>query len=519
MSSVIEKATVGTRPIVDTTQGKVRGTVEDGCAVFRGIPYAEPPVGRLRFRPPERRRPWDGVRDAGRFGACHPQDIDPIEGRLMSASLRPPQGEDCLNLNVWSPDLGPAAMPVLVWIHGGSLKFGSGADAVYDGATFARHGIVTVTMNYRLHPAGYLRVGDRPGSGAFGLLDQIAVLEWVRENIAAFGGDPDTVTVAGESAGAHSVGQLLAAPAARGLFRRAILQSGAASFDVAADAAAAIGDAVLDRLGVRPGDDEALAGISSAALLVASRAVEAEMFEVLDRHGLSPNLMTATIAATSLVSYGGDVVPRRALAAIADGSARDVDLLVGTTLDETSLFGPDFAATAPRVADIAFGPSRRSGAAVLDQYVRGGSAATEADAQTRFLTDVMFRIPAIRLVEAALPSSARRFMYVLSYASPPSEHGLGALHSIDVPLMWNRIDDIADPVFELAGQPPSPRLAETMHGAWAEFVRTGVARHASLPEWPCYDGARRATMRFDDECSVVDAPMEAERRLWEGVEH
>ena len=184
--------------------------------VFRGIPYAEPPVGPLRFRPPQPRAPWDGVRDATRFGHRHPQDYDPVEALLMTDERRPPVGEDCLNLNVWTPDPSAGGMPVLVWIHGGSLKFGTGSDLLYDGATFARDGIVTVTFNYRLHPAGFLWVGDRPGSGAFGLLDQIAALEWVHDNVTAFGGDPDRVTVAGESAGAHSIGSLLAAPRAQG---------------------------------------------------------------------------------------------------------------------------------------------------------------------------------------------------------------------------------------------------------------------------------------------------------------
>ena len=226
--------TVQAAPIVATSRGAVRGSREEDVCVFRGIPYARPPVGELRFRPPVPPEPWDGVRDATRFGRRHIQVYDPVEGPLMHASARQPEGDDCLNLNVWTPDPTAGGLPVLVWIHGGSLKFGAGSDELYDGSTFARDGVVTVTLNYRLHPAGYLYVPGRPGAGAFGLLDQIAALEWVRDNIAAFGGDPARVTVAGESAGGHSVGALLGAPAARGLFRRAIPQSGASSFDVLA---------------------------------------------------------------------------------------------------------------------------------------------------------------------------------------------------------------------------------------------------------------------------------------------
>ena len=506
-----EAVTQTASAVIPTTQGRVRGVVEDGVSVFRGIPYAEAPVGPLRFRPPARRRPWDGVRDASRFGPSHPQGDDLVEGALMSRDLRPPAGEDCLSLNVWTPDPGAAGLPVFVWIHGGSLKYGAGSDAIYDGATFARDGIVTVTLNYRLHPAGYLCVGERPGSGAFGLLDQIAALEWVRENIAAFGGDPDAVTVAGESAGAHSVGQLLGAPAARGLFRRAVLQSGAASFDVPVEAASVIGDAVLARLGVRPGDDDALAAIASADLLAASGDVEAELFDLLAERGVRPNLMTVTTLVTSLSTYGSDVVPRRALDAVADGAARGVDLLLGANLDETVVFGPAYWQLAPAVAEAAFG-SRA--AAALDAYDRHRPGRNIGADLT---TDALFRMPAINLAEAALPHSPRTYMYDLAYASPPDGHG--AIHGLDLPFVWNRIDTVADQVFELAGTQPSAALAATMHGAWAAFVKTGTPQHPSLPEWPAYDTERRATMRFDDESRVVDDPGAEERTLWDGVRY
>ena len=170
-------------PVIATTGGRVCGTVEDGVHVFRGIPYAEPPVGRWRFRPPQPRAAWDGVLDASRFGAMQVQRPDPLESRLMYAAVRPPMGPDCLNLNVWTPDPGAAGQPVLLWIHGGSLKHGAGSDVLYDGAAFARDGVVTVTINYRLTAAGYLYLPGRAGAGAFGLLDQIAALAWVRENI------------------------------------------------------------------------------------------------------------------------------------------------------------------------------------------------------------------------------------------------------------------------------------------------------------------------------------------------
>ena len=498
--------TVVHAPIVRTRHGAVRGAREEGIFAFRGIPYAEPPVGPLRFRPPVPRHSWAGVRDATRFGARHVQDHDAVESALMNGLTRQPAGDDCLNLNVWTPDPA-AALPVLVWIHGGSLKFGAGSDAVYDGATFARDGVVTVTFNYRLHPAGFLYVPGRPGAGAFGLLDQIAVLEWVRDNITAFGGDPARITVAGESAGGFSIGELLGAPAAAGLFHRAILQSGAASFDVPVEIARAYGEAVLGRLGISSGDGAALAALDDDALLAATREVERDVLGVLAAAGRRPNLMGRTTGVTSLVTAGGDILPRPALDEVAAGAAGGVDLLIGTTLDETAVFGPAFAATAPGIAEAAFGSPE-----LPAPYLR------HPDPAVRFITDVMFRIPAIRLAEAALAHHPRVHMYLLAWGSPARGEGLGAIHGLDIPFVWDRVD-LADAIFALSGRAPSSALAAAIHGAWVGFITNGTPVHPDLPDWPAYDLERRATMWLDEQSRVVDDPMADERRAWRGVEY
>lgn len=495
--------------VIRTTRGAVRGTHEDGVFAFRGIPYAEPPVGNLRFRPPQPRAPWDGVLDATRFGPMHLQDPSVVEDRLVDVTLRPAPGADCLNLNVWTPDPGAAGLPVFVWIHGGSLKTGTGSDAVYDGATFARDGVVTVTLNYRLHAAGFLYVPGRPGAGAFGLLDQIAALEWVRANIAAFGGDPDRVTVAGESAGAHSVGQLLAAPAARGLFRRAVLQSGAAFYDVAADVAEVAGIAVLEQLGVAPDDDEGIARLTDADVLAGYRAVEARLDDVFAARGVRPNLMGVVTRVLGLSTYGSDVVPRRAQEAIAAGAAADVDVLIGTTADECMIFPPEFAQLAPVAAAVAFGSDE-----IFAAY-----PGSEHERRVRFLTDTFFRIPSIRLAEAAQRNGSRVYSYLLGWGSPPADGGLGAFHAVDVPLVWNRLDAAAAPGLDLVGSPRPVALAEAVHGAWVSFITTGVPQHPALPAWPTYDTTRRATMWLDDESRVVDDPMGEVRELWEGVRY
>jgi para-nitrobenzyl esterase len=338
----------------------------------------------------------------------------------------------------------------------------------------------------------------------------------VRDEIASFGGDPDLVTVAGESAGAHSIGQLLAAPAARGLFRRAVLQSGHASFDVPVEVSAVLGTAVLDRLGVRAHDEDALAAVTDADLLAAYRAVEPRMLDVLAAHGVRPNPMALATRVACLSTYGADVVPVQALEAVAGGAARGIDLLLGTTLDEANLFPPEFTELAPAVAEAAFAPLGRRPEEVLAAYT-SAPGGTGAARRGRFLTDVMFRIPGIRLMEAARLHSPRVHAYQLVWGTPPSERGLGAFHGLDLPLVWDRVDSVADAFFELSGARPPRELVDAVHGAWVEFVRTGVPRHPGLPAWPTYDLDRRATMELDAVSRVVDDPLGDERRLWDGA--
>lgn len=505
------------KPIVQTTRGAVRGTWEDGIAVFRGIPYAEPPGDKLRFKPPVQRQCWEGVRDATRFGEIAAQERDPVEEALL-AGYRPQQGDDCLNLNVWTPEPGRASLPVLVWIHGGSFKTGAGSDAVYDGATFAREGIVTVTINYRLDVLGYMYLGDRPGSGNFGLLDQIAALAWVQENIAAFGGDPGQVTIAGESAGGHSVGELLATPASRGLFQRGILQSGATSFNRSAKVSAGIAAEILDRLGARPGDDEALTRITTAELLATASALRPELLESLARRGLTPDLITLVTLLVPMPTYDTDVLPEPALTAVANGAARDIDLLIGDNADECAWMRD--VLTAPlAVAEPRFTSTGRTGMEVLDSYCRNRPNLSERDATTPFLSDALFRIPAIRLAEAAQRHNPRIYRYSFAWGSPASEGKFGAAHAFDVPFIWDTLSKAGSALTAMGTGDPPQALATTMHGALANFIKTGSPQHPNLPKWPAYEPTRRATMRLDIESCIVDDPNGEERRLWDGVQY
>src|SRR5882724_203739 len=382
--------------LVETRRGPVRGVAEGGLAVFRGLPFARPPVGPLRFRPPEPPEPWSGVRDAARFGPSAAQN-GALVGPLMSLGISR-TGEDCLYLNVWTPAAGSRRRPVLVWIHGGAFLLGSGSQMLYDGATLARRGdVVVVTINYRLGALGFLRLRDRfgqrlPATGNEGLLDQVAALTWVRDEIEAFGGDPDQVTIFGESAGAMSCATLLGLPRAHGLFHRAILQSGGANFVWPREIATELSDHVLDELGVASpealqglgadrilevqrrffgdlllGEDHVLGGLSATGqrvagamflgLSVAQRRfgrltapLARGLVDVLKRRGrrLPAGRSDAMAPLRRLRTQGlpfqpvvdGEVLPGHPLAAIGVGAAHHVPLLIGTNLDESKLFAP-----------------------------------------------------------------------------------------------------------------------------------------------------------------------------------
>jgi carboxylesterase type B len=504
----------GSEPVVRTAQGALRGRVENGVAIFRGVPYARPPVGRLRLRPPERAPRWDGVRDAGQWGAICPQsDGSPLD----TMSLRPgvPHSDDCLNLNVWTPSPGAAGLPVFVWIHGGSFKWGSGSVPGYDGATFARDGLVAVTFNYRLGALGFLNTGDHPGTGNFGLLDQIAALEWVAENIAAFGGDPAKVTVAGESAGGFSIGQLLGIPRATRLFRRAIMQSGGSQMHIAAPASRLIGERLLQRAGVDPRDRSALDAVSSADLIRAQVALEPEAPRLLRDAGLAQDAHPQSFVHLA-PTYGADLLPQPALEAIAGGSARGVGLIAGWNTDETRMFWPtrDLAplGLAPVEAglDAAFRAAGQTGRQVLDGYRSRRPGASELDALYPAATDLVFRIPTLNTAAAALPHSADTYVYRFDWKG-----AFGACHGLDVAFAWDTLAANPGLSAALGGADAPQSLASRMHAAWGAFAKTGAPAAAGLPAWPRYRLDDRLVMNLDTVSSIIGDPDAEERRLWE----
>ena len=500
---------------VSTGLGTLRGSAEDGILCFRGISYARPPVGELRFRAPEPLEPWRVARDAVSFGPPAMQSTEPA-ARSVLVGMFGPDGretsEDCLSLNVWTPSVDGGARPVLVWIHGGAFTSGSGSSPMYDGANLARRGdVVVVTINYRLGALGYLFLEELGGSN-FGMLDQVAALRWVSDEIAAFGGDPQQVTLFGESAGAKSVETLLAMPAARGLFQRAILES---TYDppMAPEAATVTAEAMLGALGVSRGDVDSLRKLPAQAFVEARETLQERALET----GEGPPQLVPTV--------DGEVLPRHPRDAIASAEARSIPMLIGTNLDERAGMAAalwsdgldDDGLSAAIRLDLPDEAQRRQ---AIEAYREARSARGEATEPLDLLvaigTDRMFRYHSLRVAASQASEQASTYMYLFTWASSAHEGRVGSCHALELPFVFGNLET---PLGRLADthRPEASILADRMQDAWIAFAKSGKPGHAELPDWPAYDAHRRPTMELGQECRVVEAPMEAERRFWAGV--
>ncbi|HEY0602939.1 MAG TPA: carboxylesterase/lipase family protein [Herpetosiphonaceae bacterium] len=481
--------------IIETRYGSVQGAQEGSVRVWRGVPFAAPPVGERRYRRPVPPQAWSGVRDATQFGPICPQIVSVFEQQLGEQPRA--MSEDCLTLNIWAPGTESRKRPVMVWIHGGAFVSGAGSLPIYDGSNFAQHGdLIVVTVNYRLGPFGFLYLHgltDDPEYAAnLGLLDQIAALTWVRDNIAAFGGDPEHITIFGESAGAMSIAALLAMPEAQGLYQQAILQSGAAQVQLP-EQASAVARAILEQLGVTPDNLDALRSIPGEIVLQTAIAVQSAMGGGL----------------IFLPVLDGATLPAHPVAAIQSGSARNIPVLIGTNRDEGNLFvTPD---TPPSSRDVLatmlrsiVGPTRFP--SILGAY------AESVAGQAELFTDIIFWIPALQLAEPQ-QAQAPVWMYRFDWESPSPEFVAGAFHALELPFVWDHLDTPAGRLFT-GGAPGPQQLADPMHRAWIAFARTGNPGIAELPEWPQYDLDTRATMIFNSESRVEHDPQAEKRRLW-----
>ncbi|MFJ9931197.1 carboxylesterase/lipase family protein [Streptomyces misionensis] len=490
-------------PVVTTAQGAVRGLrQEDGTAAFLNIPYAAPPLGAGRFAPPEPHEPWDGVRDATVPGPNAPQS----ERKLGSIDMAPyfgpgwSRGEDYLTVNVWTPAVAQSDLPVMVFVHGGGFVAGSTRSAMYDGSAFARDGVVLVTLNYRLGIAGFL---DLPGAPANrGLLDVVAALRWVRENIAGFGGDPENVTLFGQSAGATVVGGVLATAEAAGLFRRAIVQSGSGLGAFSTEQAARVTAAAAEVLSVEPHVD-AFAEISDERLVEAASKLA----------GI--DLQTAThsdpLIGLSPFSLVLDTQPAEAVAA---GLAADVDLLIGTNTEEGNLYlvpvGRFATSTAADVDDAA-ARSHPDPARLVETYRTSRPEASFAELRSAIMADALFGAGtrALAGAHAAHPKSVT-YAYEFAWRSQALDGELGATHAVELPFVFDLADrpELNGPAALLGPDKPPADLADRMHETWIRFAATGD------PGWDPYDTDRRATMHIDAEWTQVDDPRSQERQAW-----
>jgi para-nitrobenzyl esterase len=457
---------------VEIAAGALRGSDQDGVRTFLGVPYAEPPVGELRFRAPRPVPPWSGERDATKWAARAPQPE--LTGRGFTGD------EDCLYLNVYAP-ASPGSYPVLVWIHGGGGVLG--APHQFDGSAFARRGVVVVTVAYRLGVLGMLHLPGVADSN-LSLRDQVAALEWVRGNVGAFGGDPDRVTLAGQSNGGRTVGTLLAVPATRGLVRQAIVQSGTGVGSVVHTQAegAAIASAVLSELDASP---EHLATLPVRRILEAQQRISA----------------ASGTKVTYRVVVGDELLPERPL----DG-VRQVPLLIGTTADEEDLFSwlQSGGAKLLGVGSTMLGPAE------IEKAVAAYASLLdwpEDQVRNRALTAGDWWIPAIRFAEKQRDA----WMYRLDWRIAPRGRGLGAPHGLDLPLVF---DDIRNKNwrFLFAGRTfPAERMqamATEMFDAWVRFIASGD------PGWPRYTPEDRVTRLFDDVSTTVSDPDRDQRLLW-----
>jgi para-nitrobenzyl esterase len=492
-------ASYGTQPEVRVAAGALRGSKEEGVAVFCGIPYAEPPVGALRFAAPQSVQGWEGVRETVSYGPPPPQ-----AGAFgMDALSREAPGDDWLTINVWSPEPVPGAgLPVMVWIQGGAYGIGMSSLPEYDGGRLARDGrVAVVTFNYRVGIEGFAQLEGAPANR--GLLDQVAALEWVRDNIRAFGGDPARVTVFGQSAGGGSIAALLAMPRAAGLFHRAIVQSAPGTFfspALAADIAAAC----ASELGLRPAVDD-LSTVEPPLLAAAGDAVMEKIGQWTDRWGQ---------AAYRSIPYApvvdGEVLPVTPWQALADGAGRGIELVVGHTRDEQRLFNmidgtlgsvtPERAAAA--LEALAPGPdgSRR--------YYDAFPDAGPDELHELVNSDWLFRMPTLHLADAQLAAGGRAYVYELTWPAPAMGDAIGACHGLDVPLVFGNLT-AGLPAMLIGESPEAEAVSSLMRAAWTAFATHGD------PGWPAYETTQRLTQLFDIFPSVTPYPEDRSRQLWQ----
>ena len=490
-------AASGAEPIVEIAAGRIRGVRVDGVVRFLSVPYAAPPLGERRFLRPQPHEPWEGVRGALTPGPSAPQHT-PAGGRLEGLDLAALigegaiPGEDFLAANIWTPDPAAVGLPVMVFIHGGAFLFGSKDAPVYDGAAFARSGVVLISINYRLGLEGFVHIPG--GDSNLGLRDQIAALEWVRDNAAAFGGDGANVTVFGESAGAMTISDLVASPLAKGLFRRAIVQSGHGALVRAIPTALRLTRLLAKHLKVTPDVDGFRSRSLEDGLAAVAWASEPKVrVDLRDERKREPTLGLSKF----IPVFGDEVLPDPPIDALKKGVGADVDLLIGSNRDEMNLY---FVPTGVRrkigalLARFMLSRVQPRAGAVLRDYGLGRKGARAGDALTEAMTDLMFRWPARRFAEE---HRGRTHVYEFGWRSDACGGQLGACHGLELPFVFNTLPSASGPE-GLAGPNPPQALADSIQSLWIGFARDGA-----LP-WPEYRRDDRQVFALETGASAAE---------------
>jgi para-nitrobenzyl esterase len=501
---------------VQTKAGALRGFVDNGVQVFKGVPYGASTAGANRFMPPRKLQPWTGVRDAFDYGGRAPQVLGGEPAEMIPTDPREALSEDCLMLNVWTPKADGGKRPVMVWLHGGGFASGSGAYTIYSGRELARkHDAVAISVNHRLNIFGFLYLAEFGGKWAeasnSGILDVVAALEWVRDNIAAFGGDPNNVTIFGQSGGAGKVSTLMAMPSAKGLFHRAIAQSGAAVTSTPKAQAVRTTEQVLQRLKIGPAELDKLQSVPMQELINVMR----------------PPAGAAAGPGGGGLNFGpvvdGKSLPANPFDPTAPGQSASVPFLTGTTATEITFFLPDErlqpldeAAFRARVKDTL--KLDEAGAdRMIALYRKNQPGRDNIDLALRLETDASFFRGGVetQAERKVAQKGAPVYVYRFEYYSPVRGGRLKAMHCMEIPFAFDNLE--AGAVYTGNG-PAAQKIADEMSAAWVAFAKTGNPNHKGMPAWTPWDPDRRATMVFGaGAAKVVNDPGKEERLAIKGV--
>ena len=508
-------------PVADTASGKIRGATSDGVRVFKGIPYGASTAGANRFMPPGKPEPWTGVRDTLVYAGRAPQASSGPQRPEVAGVWGPvdklPVGEDCLTLHVWTPNLDNAKRPVMVWLHGGAFSYGSANSPRYDGSRLARRNdVVVVAVNHRLNVFGHLDLsaaGDErfASSGNAGVLDLVLALEWVRDHAARFGGDPGNVTIFGQSGGGGKVSALLGMPAAKGLFHKAIIESGAGVRFAERERTTRLADAVLKQLELGPKQLDALQALPVARLLEAigpaQKSLPKPRYALLDRYNFGPVV-------------DGKVVPAHPYDPTATALSDDIPLLIGGTKDEFAIYlAPDDAVWNRTLSEEELRKRLAAGVGdatdtLLAYYKRRDPAASAADLLITALTAQNFAVRSTLLAERkAQRAKANVWMYRFDWETPAFGGRLKAPHSVEVPFVFDTLSVIG----AAHAKPGAQDLADRMSATWATFARTGDPNNKSIPAWRVYatdTNDKRCVMVLNDQCQVASDPDGEVRPVW-----